>query len=1219
MDISKLTPSKLKELTAEGCGTVDGDVSANGNPHDDGDSPNSTNSNPSGSSSNSLNNCDNSQTSANDNASYNVAGSGDGGGDGGGGSDDNDGGDAGDSDAGSHNSCGGNGGDAADISGSDAGADSSGHGSGNGSPNKKPSGDSADADADDCYNPMSPTTATDDTTETADEQTTTTDTKDKPSLWKPLSTSNEGNLNTSFNSGNSPKDIDESKKSDSPKISSQTSSSDDVKFPTSSHNAKFINSLEPVVAAGDAEHSDINTNREHSPEHKSDYSPSNNSPENSSKDKCNFSLSSEQALQHETIQSPISANSAEDNSKFPPDEEESFKPQECYSPIKENSPSFSSDAAVTAPTGSRARSPCRAPSPDPKQECSNTGKHSITPENKMSRKHKKQGALLQKDPENLKLYDDPGIQLYEGDIDPWESDKKTGVRITIQNDFLSRENDSNVEVGEISSGEGESLDKDRVEEMQDDDDESAPHIIPISELPRIPKRKRKKEEAPEEEIDEEDLIHKSVLERLNVSEKSFSKWEKRSKEKEKRSRDEERREGREGRNYRVRESDRENVRERDNDRERETNRDRDKANDFEKSRDRDKSRDGDRSRDRERSRDHGRTRDSDRNRDIEKARDHDDDRSRRRKHRRRSRSRSRDRDRTTRDRSSRSRRSRSRSRERRRKRSRDKTSPSERSDRRRRSRDRSRDKRRSRERRHRTRTPSPRIREEDTNWMSDDYVRERPREKSFDQTDGEYKSSAKMFAKTLREAAENEKATAPSSGHKFKLQRNSYNQFQSQSSSETREVEEKNAFDSTERPAKDEMRRMPSMSNAKGVPIVIAPIVIDDDSDEPSGTPLESEVNTPDRQKTGSPEQAEEPVKETIFPVPKTPPPLPNEQDKESPPPVTVTDKDIVEDSAYDPAEPTDEETANSETVPAEDAPSPKRIPSLMQQDLGHLHPLPPQDPMSFRDVNMQHSNMQMMPPRVGLRMVQPMPPNSRPPVVVGQVMAPPFGRFPRFPARLGWTGGIPPNMMLPNQPLSQNGVPLQHNGPEMFPAHLQQALSHLRPPPPPSSSVPDTLKVPPPPLPAKALQEMQEISHLLNAQAKLVEFQHVSVSRQRGADSRSEQVVSSSSAEKQKRSGGSRGDVDMDSSEVIDMDVASPDSDDDMLMSFSPPPLDKTHHNKPAEPKEKSFNIKDVRPRVGKEQKSADSSSGKHDKVTFIVIIYFYTIPRKTLKTVPR
>ena len=78
--------------------------------------------------------------------------------------------------------------------------------------------------------------------------------------------------------------------------------------------------------------------------------------------------------------------------------------------------------------------------------------------------------------------------------------------------------------------------------------------------------------------------------------------------------------------------------------------------------------------------------------------------------------------------------------------------------------------------------------------------------------------------------------------------------------------------------------------------------------------------------------------------------------------------------------------------------------------------------------------------------------------------------------------------------------------------------------------------------LPSKALQEMQHISQLLNTQARLAQILPLATT----IASKTGSVLKPPQMKK----------PDVEIIELNDMDVASPQSDDELYMSFSPPPL---------------------------------------------------------------
>ena len=129
-----------------------------------------------------------------------------------------------------------------------------------------------------------------------------------------------------------------------------------------------------------------------------------------------------------------------------------------------------------------------------------------------------------------------------------------------------------------------------------------------------------------------------------------------------------------------------------------------------------------------------------------------------------------------------------------------------------------------------------------------------------------------------------------------------------------------------------------------------------------------------------------------------------------------------------------------------------------------------------------------------------------------GQVMVnplmppPPFGaQFPPGGPPPQFTQGPPPQggrlqtpgfIQLPSGqrvPVSQNGLPIQQQQQQQQGAVLDGLPPGMRPVlpdtrlPPPSSTA--TSMASQPGLPAKALEQMQQISNLLNAQAKLAQF----------------------------------------------------------------------------------------------------------------------------------
>ena len=175
--------------------------------------------------------------------------------------------------------------------------------------------------------------------------------------------------------------------------------------------------------------------------------------------------------------------------------------------------------------------------------------------------------------------------------------------------------------------------------------------------------------------------------------------------------------------------------------------------------------------------------------------------------------------------------------------------------------------------------------------------------------------------------------------------------------------------------------------------------------------------------------------------------------------------------------------------------------------------PSPGNTPLSDEDDGPNASNAPLLP--VIETQLKPSP-------VIPVAVPAPYARVPGF-------SGVPPP--------SQNGMPPE---PSDLPSAVQMPKS--------------ITSVPPPPLPPNALQEMHQISQLLNATTKLAA---PGSSRPRGGTSDAFKAplpfgsgtTSSSNDRKQHRLAGAFDNID-----ITDMDVASPTSDDDLIGSFTPP-----------------------------------------------------------------
>ncbi len=232
------------------------------------------------------------------------------------------------------------------------------------------------------------------------------------------------------------------------------------------------------------------------------------------------------------------------------------------------------------------------------------------------------------------------------------------------------------------------------------------------------------------------------------------------------------------------------------------------------------------------------------------------------------------------------------------------------------------------------------------------------------------------------------------------------------------------------------------------------------------------------------------------------------------------------------------------------------RPPNMVLPQLPGLNLLPPgQLPRGFRHpVLMNHSILGPHPHAMG-RLIRPGTP----------------------PQHIAWqqinVSHPGPNILLPPNRLpvsvSQNGL-LPQNGPDAPPRFRPPGPPHPFEPqhqPPPPPAVPDNLGTPPPPLPAKALEEMQQISQLLNAQAHLAEVAMASKERvvspvnPHGAPPPPRPMEDDRFQVPLPPPAGFPKPLDQKSvtfeetTEVVDMDVASPSSDDDIKFSFSPPP----------------------------------------------------------------
>ena len=695
-------------------------------------------------------------------------------------------------------------------------------------------------------------------------------------------------------------------------------------------------------------------------------------------------------------------------------------------------------------------------------------------------------------------------------------------------------------------GEWEIKDKDSDVGMTDSEEEEfRRRFLPVSELPRIPKKRKPTPEVIV--IDDEDSPedrHKSVLEKASSRDDSY-RWEKskrrdRSKERRHRSRDSS--EERHSRHRRHRDDDSDDGR-----RERKKKRHR-------RSRSRSRSR---KSRDRDRSR---------------------RSRSRERRKSRRGRSRSRDR-----------KRSRSRDRERKRHtRSRTPKRKDKHKDRDR-DRDRSREREKAKKRERERRSPS-----------RDRFGRSVP---------SEYKASIKTFTQAIKDVA------TPDSGRKFKLKRNFYNEVIDGSNSsddvplpaaeppkEKKESRKEKSRKEKEREKEREERggwRTPSPVPEQKIETVISK---SRKAESPVFERNEAYSSDSDSSLSSQSDDHKTPVKSNNIAI--------RTEDPQKSPPRLY--------SNYDPSDPT-EEAASPPIPPDEKAKTPPPIPGL-----GSPHrtgPPPIQDP-SAASLMFTGSPLSLDPlrnPTSAIDMIREPPPGFlnpenpiRPQGVMlrtplglvpgGQVMVnplmgppPPFGVQipggppPQFPGGPQQGGRLqtPGFIQLPGGqrlPVSQNGVPgATGDRPGMImdglPPGMRPVLPDTRLPPPSSTA---TSLASQPALPAKALEQMQQISNLLNAQAKLAQF----VPGKSGSKTESEQSGKQgilgapppglkplerqstgpfkvplpppplNNKENSNTDSGKKSKKVEETTEVVDMDVASPYSDDEVgiNISFSPP-----------------------------------------------------------------
>ncbi len=756
--------------------------------------------------------------------------------------------------------------------------------------------------------------------------------------------------------------------------------------------------------------------------------------------------------------------------------------------------------------------------------------------------------------------------------------------------------------------EGDGSEGDMIEEEDDEDNK-----VPISELPRIPKIKKKKEVVEEEIVVEN--RSRSVLDRLDFSghHGSYPHWEKHERHRDREGKDRER--GRDRRERAEREDDYGAGREEEDiERHRHRRRHRDRERDPERSRDRDKrSRDRDRERERNRGENTG----------------DDTPSGSRRKHRRRSRSRSKERRREHSPRSrsmSRDQGGRRKSRERSRERKRDKGRGA--------SGERKHSKRRSRSR-------SPWHREHRHGDKEDKGSRDRSKADISD-----FKGSVKLFSQSLKEVSDGDNA----SGRRFKLKRNFY-----QGADSGQEMGKKSKFDEALKfeplPLKNEA---PPLKASKVEPLFKTERKIESRV-EPISFRVEPKVNKVRPQKpppyiaerSPSPDDCTEPAEVLQFspkPLPvkdikkqSTPPPEPSESPKLSKlyqkepsalkkelsplkkallsphkkelspyqkKPSHNKESSPKMDDSYDPSEPTEDLSPAISPEPhvlpfVSHAPIPRvALPIVAMREevhrLASSGELPPRGPGPRMG---NPGNMMLHPLRM---MMQPgLPPGVQQQLIMNPMMVntppPPYGRVPRFgPARIAWPPGnvLVHNHMLP--PGSQNGLaPRPGDQIRLDGRHLIQP--GMPPPPPPgppplSDRLGKLTSGPPPHLPTKALQEMEQISQLLNAQAKLAQMIPRQVARPppppdvfkvptppTNLDPRHFRPAPVDTSEIM---------------EVVDMDVASPLSDDDLVMSFSPPPQIEDKKDK----KDKSGGLLDL----GKDDEVPTSAVelDKHQKV---------------------
>ena len=749
-----------------------------------------------------------------------------------------------------------------------------------------------------------------------------------------------------------------------------------------------------------------------------------------------------------------------------------------------------------------------------------------------------------------------------------------------------------------------------------EEEEFQRRFMPVSELPRIPKKKQPPPEVIV--IDDEDSpeeAHKSVLEKVNVRDDSY-KWEGKGSRRD-RSRDRRRRDS-DGSEERY-SSRRRRHRDEDSDDER-----RDKKR---KHKRRSRSRSGGRSRDRERSR-----------------RSRSRSRDRRRSRRGRSKSRSRDRKRTR----SRERKRRARSRTPKRKRDRDRDREKKRKDRDRRS------------------------------GSRDKFGRSAP---------SEFKASIKTFTQTLKEAAN------PDSGRKFKLKRNFYNEvIDGDRSGE--DVPLPSDPPPTKKKQKNTKSKKEREREEKGGWRTPSPV--SKRTSSPSNNKIETVITSTRQSFNRSKDQTFERNPAFNSSSSSEAEDEPNNQDIKIPPSNNIsirTDKSPPRlYSNYDPSDPT-EEAASPPIPPDEDKRTPPPIPGL-----GSPHnagPPPPGAELLTQQQNLFAANplMDPMRPNAGMDMQpafinpeNPIRPGTAAPGMMirtplGLVPAgpglvnpllgppPPFNaQFPppRFPAgqppsTAGGRLAAPGFIQLPTGqrlPVNQNGLPLQGDaaagnavaagGPppplmlDGLPPGMRPVLPDTRLPPPnaaPSSSnANSSAGANQSGLPAKALEQMQQISNLLNAQAKLAQFapgksgnkgeagDKQSTSSLLGAPPSGLKPMSSSggkpqlqtqstgpfkvpmpppplnnSTNKDKKSDSKKGARKAEeTTEVVDMDVASPYSDDEVgiNISFSPPLKKRSRQSRADRDENRKSKTSDMDKKIEEVfGKRADNSSKDKDK----------------------